>query len=84
MFTGHGGTGAAEARALGRPVLDVSASIAPFKPPDAARRAYRRASADLDRYPPVDGYPLRQALADSLGLDIDNVLAGGGTTEFAR
>ncbi|MBU4200090.1 MAG: pyridoxal phosphate-dependent class II aminotransferase [Verrucomicrobia bacterium] len=82
MFTGHGGTGAAEARALGRPVLDVSASIAPFSPPEAARLAYQRAAADLDRYPPIDGFPLRQSLADSQGLDIDNVLAGGGTTEF--
>ena len=36
MFTGHGGTGITEAKTLGRPVLDVSASIAPFPAPTAA------------------------------------------------
>ncbi len=82
MFTGHGGTGAAEARALGKPVLDVSASLAPFTAPTAALRAYCRALADLGAYPEIDAASLRRALAARVGLKPDNVLAGCGTTEF--
>jgi len=82
MFTGHGGTGAATARALGRPVLDASASIAPFPAPPAALRAYRQAADALAYYPEIDGQCLRQAMAASLGLGPDDVLVGGGATEF--
>ncbi len=83
MFTGHGGTGAEAARALGRPVLDVSASLAPFPPPAAALRAYRRAAADLAHYPEIDGLGLRRAFAAALGLGgPDRVLVGAGATEF--
>lgn len=82
MFTGHGGTGAAEARVLGRPVLDVSAGLAPFPLPPPARKAYRKAGVDLGGYPEIDAACLRQALAVRLKLDPAQVLAGGGTTEF--
>ena len=82
MFTGHGGTGAAETKALGKPVLDVSASLAPFPPPELALRAYHQAAADLSHYPEIEGHSLRQALAAQLGMNPENVLAGGGSTEF--
>lgn len=82
MFTGHGGTGVAEARALGKPVLDASAGLAPFRPPPAALQAYRQAAAALACYPEIDGDALRRAMAASLGLGPENVLVGGGSTEF--
>jgi threonine-phosphate decarboxylase len=63
-------------------VLDVSAGIAPFPAPPAALRAYRRAASDLAHYPEIEGASLRRALAACLGLASENVLVGGGTTEF--
>ncbi len=82
MFSGHGGTGAVEARKLGQAILDASAGIAPFAAPVAARRAYRQAAADLGHYPEIAGASLRQALAAAWGLSADSVLVGAGATEF--
>ena len=82
MFTGHGGTGTTEAKTLGWPVLDVSASIAPFPAPEAALCAYHEAAADLGHYRQIEGYALCQALAARLGLNPENVLVGSGATEF--
>ena len=85
----HGGNRAAAARRLGcRPeqLLDASASLVPFGPPDGVRRALRRALAaaalPLRDYPERDYHGLRRALAAHHGLDPAWVLPGNGAAEL--
>ena len=81
--TFHGGLDLAELRRLGiRPeeVLDFSASINPLGPPPAVRDAV--AKVDLAQYPDRQCLAVREALADRLGVGVDSILMGNGSTEL--
>lgn len=81
--TVHGGLDEAELRDYGlRPeeVLDFSANINPLGPSPLVRQA--AAAADLSSYPDRDCLTLREALADRLGVAIDQLLVGNGSTEL--
>jgi L-threonine-O-3-phosphate decarboxylase len=83
----HGGNRQAVARRLGcRPhqLLDASASLVPFGPPPALRRALHRALAGpaLREYPDRDHHALRGALAAWHGLAPEAVLPGNGAAEL--
>ena len=83
MATTHGGLDAAELRSLGlRPgeVLDFSANINPLGTSQRVRRA--AAEADLSAYPDPHCLNLREGLALRLGVSVDNLLVGNGSTEI--
>lgn len=83
----HGGNLSQEARRLGmKPsqLLDASASLVPFPPPRALRRALAAAiqGQALRDYPDRAQADLRSAIASWHGLDPDQVLAGNGAAEL--
>ena len=81
--TVHGGLDEAELRHYGllpQDVLDFSANINPLGPSPLVRQA--AAAADLSSYPDRECLALREALAERLGVAIDHLLAGNGSTEL--
>lgn len=62
--------------------LDFSASINPLGPPADAIAAYHAAAARISAYPGARGVRLERALAQWLGVEPANVLAGNGTTQL--
>lgn len=81
--TVHGGLDEAELRDYGlqrEDVLDFSANINPLGPSPLVRQA--AAAADLSSYPDRDCLALREALAQRLGVAIDHLLVGNGSTEL--
>ncbi|MCY3504652.1 MAG: histidinol-phosphate transaminase [Chloroflexi bacterium] len=81
--TVHGGLDEAELRDYGllpQDVLDFSANINPLGPSPLVRQA--AAAADLSSYPDRDSLAIREALAERLGVAIDHLLVGNGSTEL--
>ena len=82
----HGGNVQQLARRLNchpRRILDFSASLVPFGPPRSLRRALRRALNDhVAPYPDPSYQALREAIAQTHGLDPDWVLPGNGAAEL--
>ena len=79
----HGGLDEGELRSLGlRPeqVLDFSANINPLGPSPGVRQA--AAQANVSSYPDRHSLALREALAERLGVGIDNLIVGNGSTEL--
>lgn len=77
----HGGLDERELRALGvdpAGVIDLSANLHPAGPSPAVLDAAR--SARLDRYPPADAAPLRDAIAAHEGVPPEWVLPTPGAT----
>jgi len=77
----HGGLDERELRALGvdpAAILDLSANLHPAGPSPAVLEAAR--SARLDRYPPADAAPLRDAIATHEGVPAEWVLPTPGAT----
>jgi histidinol-phosphate aminotransferase len=54
----------------------------PLGPSPLAVAAAKRALADANRYPDGGGYYLREKLAGGLGVGIENILLGAGSTEL--
>jgi L-threonine-O-3-phosphate decarboxylase len=81
----HGGNVMAAARELNvswRDILDYSANINPLGPPPGLKKHLFK-SYDLTRhYPEPYAERWRLALADRLGLDPDEIVAGNGTTSL--
>lgn len=63
-------------------VVKLSSNENPFGPSEAAIDAFRRAAFDLHRYPSTDHAPLRRAIADVHGLDMDQIICGVGSDEI--
>ena len=83
MSTVHGGLDTAELRRLGlqpEQVVDFSANINPLGTSDRVRQA--AATVDLSAYPDRDCLALREALAERLGVGLDHLLIGNGSTEL--
>lgn len=81
MTVVHGGMDEAEVRALGidpGAVLDLSANLHPAGPSAAVMSAVR--GARLDRYPPADAGPLRDAIAAHEEVQPEWVLPTAGAT----
>ena len=81
--TVHGGLDPAELRDYGlRPgeVVDFSANINPLGPSALVRQA--AAAADLASYPDRESLALREALGERLGVPVDHLLVGNGSTEL--
>lgn len=83
MTTVHGGLDVAELRSLGleaAQVMDFSSNINPLGPSPRVREA--AAQADLSSYPDRRSLALREALAARLGIGIETLLIGNGSTEL--
>lgn len=81
----HGGNVRAMARLLGcapEEILDFSANINPLGPPAWLRPVVARALSGAAHYPEPRADGLRQAAAERLGIGLDNVVAGNGSSEL--
>ncbi len=81
----HGGIDYTELEANGfdeNNIIDFSVSTNPFMPPPGIKEAI--AAAPIERYPDSQATALCRALAEKLGVDTANILAGSGTTELIR
>ncbi|MDA0733928.1 MAG: histidinol-phosphate transaminase [Chloroflexi bacterium] len=79
----HGNIKPAELRRLGldpAEVIDFSASISPIGPPPGLWEALNR--VDLTTYPDPECLDLREALSSNLGVGLERILGGNGTTEI--
>ena len=79
--TVHGGLSAADLAAAGADagdVIDLSANLHPDGPHPLVIEAVRNAA--LDRYPEPDAASLRDAIAESIGLEPEQVLVTPGAT----
>jgi histidinol-phosphate aminotransferase len=81
----HGGPDNAELKSLGLDcdrILDFSVCCNPYRPPKTVRESLRRIR--LNVYPDSQASELRSKIALELGIPINNILAGNGTTELIR
>ena len=81
----HGGINYAELKAMGispETVLDFSVCTNPFMPPPQLKEKLN--TAPIERYPDSRATEFRQRLSEKLGVPLDNILAGSGTTELIR
>jgi len=79
----HGGLQASDLAGTGlrtADVLDFSSSLNPLGPPPAVREAL--ASFDPGRYPDPTCTELRGVLSERLGISLDRILIGSGSTEL--
>jgi len=82
----HGAIGSAELASYGLSsdqVVDFSVNTNPLGPPPSALRALAALDQDaVARYPDPSARPLRVALAEPLGLDPAQIIAGNGSSEL--
>jgi len=79
----HGSINPTELRSLGlkaEDVLDFSANVNPLGVSPRVREAI--ANGDFRHYPDPDCLELREALAKSIGVDVNNIMIGNGSTEL--
>ncbi len=63
-------------------VIKLSSNENPFGPSDKAKEAFQRSVHQLHRYPNTDHASLRDAIADTHGLDASRVICGVGSDEI--
>ena len=62
----------------------LSSNETPLGPSAAAVEAYREAAAHLELYPDGAATALRQAIADTYGLDAERIICGAGSDEVLQ
>lgn len=87
----HGGIDYAEVETLGiapQDILDFSANLNPFGPPPGMMEILSKCHDELGKvishYPDSEVYRLRHSLAEKLGIKVENILVGSGSTELIR
>jgi len=81
----HGGNVGQLAKSLGIQVsdlVDFSSNINPYGPPEAVTEAVRLAVDVIDEYPEQQAESFVGAVAQSLGIESRNIVAGNGTIEL--
>ncbi|WP_149140001.1 histidinol-phosphate transaminase [Gemmobacter caeruleus] len=63
-------------------VVKLSSNENPFGPSDKAKEAFAKSVHQLHRYPSTDHAALRQAIADTHGLDAARIICGVGSDEI--
>ncbi len=79
----HGGINHAELEMLGispEEVLDFSANLNPFGPPPSVRGVLGK--VDIAQYPDTEVTHLRRVLSQKLGVGVENIMVGNGTTQL--
>ncbi|TAK10000.1 MAG: threonine-phosphate decarboxylase [Candidatus Manganitrophaceae bacterium] len=85
MDTGHGGNLAAVCDQYGwlpEEIIDFSASINPFGPPEKASSTFRESFRQITTYPDPNCRRLRRRLGAVLSVPSDQILIGNGSTEL--
>ena len=81
----HGGPNYSELEVCGlslEEVLDFSANTNPFGPPPGVREVLFE--VDVSQYPDSNATELRRSLASNLGVSLENIIVGSGSTELLR
>lgn len=73
---------AAQAGCSRQDIIDFSANINPYGPPEYLRKVISRSVERLVHYPDPFGQGLLQVLADSLGIDTNQLTVANGSTEI--
>lgn len=84
-FPAHGGGLEWAARRYGLDpdaFLDLSSNVNPLGPPADALEAARNALEQISRYPEPDGAGVKSALAAFLGVELDRIVVGNGSSEL--
>lgn len=63
-------------------VVKLSSNENPFGPSDEAKAAYQKVAFELHRYPSSDHRSLREAIAQTFGLNAAQVICGAGSDEI--
>jgi histidinol-phosphate aminotransferase len=63
-------------------IVKLASNENPLGPSPLAQKAMKSAIADSHIYPDGGGFRLRSAIAESLGLDLTNVVLGNGSNEI--
>lgn len=63
-------------------IIDFSSNVNPLGPSSAAKRAAKRALAQIDRYPDPEMTDLRKAIARYYGIKPGQVICGNGSNEL--
>jgi adenosylcobyric acid synthase len=85
MEFGHGGdirSLAGQAGCMKDELLDFSANINPFGPPDCLRQVVSRSLAEVVHYPDPHCLELRRVIASQFGVASEQVVCGNGSTEL--
>jgi threonine-phosphate decarboxylase len=83
----HGGNIYEAAKRFGideEDIVDFSSNVNPLGPPSAAKRAVKRSSKFLDRYPDPEMNGLRKAIARYFGIKPGQVICGNGSNGLIR
>jgi threonine-phosphate decarboxylase len=65
-------------------VVDFSSNVNPFGPSKKAMAALRAAVRDIQVYPDPDARRLKEAIGDYLGVALESVTVGNGSTEVIK
>ena len=63
-------------------IVKLASNENPLGMPDSARRAMAAAMADLGRYPDDNAYDLKAALSKKLGVGVDCITLGAGSSDI--
>lgn len=63
-------------------IIDFSASINPLGVPESVQAAMKEHMRHLGNYPDPDTKRLRVKISDHIGVDIDSIVCGNGSTEL--
>ncbi len=80
----HGGTPEHDFAKFNIPqceILDFSVNISPLGPPAPIKDSWQKFSAEVERYPSIDGNGVKTFYAKKYGIGEANVLPGNGSTE---
>jgi histidinol-phosphate aminotransferase len=69
-------------RELGHPAIKLASNENPLGPSPRALQAVRGELGRLHLYPDGNGYALREKLAEHVGLDMNQIILGAGSTDL--
>lgn len=78
----HGGNIYKIKRESGKEVLDFSSNINPLGIPESFKKELVENIENLEKYPDIDYYELRESIAKYNNLSLENIIVGNGATEI--
>lgn len=64
--------------------IDFSSNVNPLGPPKRVKRVLKRGIENIYHYPDMDAVKLRSALSEYVGVELENVISGNGSTELIK
>lgn len=65
-------------------LVEVATNENPYQPLDEVREVMARAVSGVNRYPDINAHQLRSALSEHLGVGLENLWCGAGSSELIR